>query len=123
MNTNNTGKDTTIGMYLLKRVYNDNERNNTDIFDAIDSLDMALFNVKDIKLAERWQKALIKLEPEYLKLYLEYIIQMIEQSPEDVSFIWVKGHSGDTVNELCDKLATGAAKNGPFLDDVTGGDK
>lgn len=35
-----------------------------------------------------------------------------------VTFIWVKGHNGHPMNELCDKLATSAADGGDLLDDV-----
>ncbi|MCR4586274.1 MAG: ribonuclease HI [Lachnospiraceae bacterium] len=34
-----------------------------------------------------------------------------------VSFIWVKGHDGEELNERCDKLATSAADNNAVLDD------
>ena len=29
--------------------------------------------------------------------------------PHDVTWIWVKGHAGNPINERCDKLATAAA--------------
>lgn len=35
----------------------------------------------------------------------------------DVTFIWVKGHAGNTFNERCDQLATSAADNGPLYPD------
>lgn len=35
-----------------------------------------------------------------------------------VTFIWVKGHNGHPMNELCDKLATTAADGENLLDDV-----
>ncbi len=31
------------------------------------------------------------------------------KEPHDVTFIWVKGHAGNPLNERCDSLATGAA--------------
>ncbi len=31
------------------------------------------------------------------------------KEPHDVSFIWVKGHAGNPLNERCDELATSAA--------------
>lgn len=34
-----------------------------------------------------------------------------------VSFIWVKGHAGEDLNERCDKLATDAADHNAVLDD------
>ncbi len=43
----------------------------------------------------------------FLKIYEKHTIVMH----------WVKGHNGDTYNELCDQLATSAAKNGPWLTD------
>ncbi len=35
-----------------------------------------------------------------------------------VTFIWVKGHAGEEINERCDKLATTAADGRNLLDDV-----
>ncbi len=35
-----------------------------------------------------------------------------------VTYIWVKGHAGQEINERCDKLATSAADGGNLLDDV-----
>ncbi|MDM8302047.1 ribonuclease HI [Collinsella tanakaei] len=35
----------------------------------------------------------------------------------DVTFVWVKGHAGNTFNERCDQLATSAADNGPLYPD------
>lgn len=35
----------------------------------------------------------------------------------DVTFVWVKGHAGNTFNERCDQLATSAADNGPLHPD------
>lgn len=35
-----------------------------------------------------------------------------------VSFIWVKGHNGHPMNELCDRLATSAADGEDLLDDI-----
>ena len=34
-----------------------------------------------------------------------------------VSFIWVKGHAGEDLNERCDRLATDAADHNAVLDD------
>lgn len=34
-----------------------------------------------------------------------------------VKFIWVKGHNGHPMNELCDQLATSAADGSDLLDD------
>ncbi len=31
------------------------------------------------------------------------------KAPHDVSFVWVRGHDGNELNERCDKLATSAA--------------
>ena len=38
--------------------------------------------------------------------------------PHKVTYIWVKGHAGQEINERCDKLATGAADGEDLLDDV-----
>ena len=35
----------------------------------------------------------------------------------DVTFVWVRGHAGNPMNERCDELATTAADNGPWLVD------
>ncbi len=35
-----------------------------------------------------------------------------------VSFVWVKGHDGEELNERCDRLATYAADNNAVLDDA-----
>lgn len=40
------------------------------------------------------------------------------KEPHRVSFIWVKGHDGEELNERCDTLATNAADNNAVLDDV-----
>lgn len=40
--------------------------------------------------------------------------------PHAVTWVWVKGHSGHPQNERCDELATGAADNGPLLEDDLG---
>ena len=41
------------------------------------------------------------------------------KKPHTVSWHWVKGHAGHSLNERCDQLATEAADglNGPLLDD------
>jgi ribonuclease HI len=40
------------------------------------------------------------------------------QKKHRVSFVWVKGHAENYFNNLCDKLATQAADNGPYLKDI-----
>lgn len=40
--------------------------------------------------------------------------------PHQVTFLWVKGHSGHPENERCDQLATSAADGTSLLDDVPG---
>lgn len=40
------------------------------------------------------------------------------QKKHRVSFVWVKGHAENYFNNLCDKLATQAADNGPYLKDT-----
>lgn len=42
------------------------------------------------------------------------------REPHKVTFIWVKGHAGEEINERCDKLATTAADGSDLLDDVVG---
>ena len=44
------------------------------------------------------------------------LLKAMEQ--HKVTFIWVKGHAGQEINERCDKLATGAADGEDLLDDV-----
>lgn len=39
-------------------------------------------------------------------------------APHDVTFIWVRGHAGNALNERCDKLATTAADSGRLLEDT-----
>lgn len=39
-------------------------------------------------------------------------------APHKVTFNWVEGHAGHAENERCDKLATEAADNGPWLKDI-----
>lgn len=38
--------------------------------------------------------------------------------PHDISFIWVKGHAGNELNERCDELATTAADSGRLVPDT-----
>ncbi len=40
------------------------------------------------------------------------------KEPHNVTFIWVKGHAGNEMNERCDTLATSAADGDELLDDV-----
>ena len=44
------------------------------------------------------------------------LLKAMEQ--HKVTFIWVKGHAGEEINERCDKLATTAADGNELLDDV-----
>ena len=37
--------------------------------------------------------------------------------PHQVNFCWVRGHNGHPQNERCDRLATAAADNGPWIRD------
>jgi len=37
--------------------------------------------------------------------------------PHEVTFVWVRGHAGNPLNERCDELATTAADKGPWLID------
>lgn len=54
---------------------------------------------KNKKNVDLWQR--------FLHVYKEH----------DVQFHWVKGHAGIKENEVCDKLATGMAQNGPWKKD------
>ncbi len=38
-------------------------------------------------------------------------------APHQVTFIWVKGHDGNPINERCDKLATAAAMGDDLCED------
>ncbi len=38
-------------------------------------------------------------------------------APHQVTFIWVKGHDGNPVNERCDRLATAAAQGSDLAED------
>ena len=40
---------------------------------------------------------------------LEALIPLVLESGRDVTFSWVKGHSGDVMNDFVDQLATAAA--------------
>ena len=40
------------------------------------------------------------------------------KKPHDIQFIWVKGHSSNKYNELCDKLAVEARCSSELFDDV-----
>lgn len=40
------------------------------------------------------------------------------KEPHEVSFIWVKGHAGQELNERCDELATTAADGTNLLEDT-----
>jgi ribonuclease HI len=42
----------------------------------------------------------------------EPLINLAVDSGMDVTFTWVKGHSGDAMNDLVDSLATAAADSG-----------
>jgi ribonuclease HI len=42
----------------------------------------------------------------------EPLLALVLDQGNDVSFSWVKGHSGDTMNDLVDALATEAADRG-----------
>ena len=58
-------------------------------------------NFKKVKNPDLWKR--------FLKIYPKH----------NVKFIWVKGHSGNPENEVCDKLAVEASKNKKLLiDDV-----
>ncbi len=54
---------------------------------------------KDKKNIDLWQR--------FLPLFAKHTVTMH----------WVKGHAGNAENEVCDVLATTAAKNGPWLID------
>ena len=46
----------------------------------------------------------------------ERLLRALE--PHEVTWVWVKGHAGDALNERCDELATCAADSGDLLEDV-----
>jgi ribonuclease HI len=39
----------------------------------------------------------------------EQLFELVLQSPREITFSWVKGHSGDRMNDFVDELATVAA--------------
>ena len=57
-------------------------------------------NNKPVKNIDLWKRLLKAMEP------------------HNVTYIWVKGHSGHPMNERCDELATSAAERSDLLEDV-----
>lgn len=57
-------------------------------------------NKQPVKNVDLWRRLLAAMEP------------------HEVSWHWVKGHAGHADNERCDQLATSAADNYPFHEDV-----
>ena len=55
---------------------------------------------KPVKNVDLWQRLLAAKEP------------------HQVSFVWVKGHAGNPLNERCDELATTAADSDELIDDI-----
>ena len=55
---------------------------------------------KPVKNVDLWQRLLAAKEP------------------HQVSFVWVKGHAGNPLNECCDELATTAADSDELIDDI-----
>ena len=55
---------------------------------------------KPVKNVDLWQRLLKAIEP------------------HDVTFVWVRGHAGNPLNERCDELATSAADSGRLLEDT-----
>jgi ribonuclease HI len=55
---------------------------------------------KDKKNADLWQR--------FLTIYRKH----------NVKFIWIRGHNDHPFNERCDVLATDAAINGPWHEDM-----
>ncbi|MGA8297122.1 MAG: ribonuclease H [Acidimicrobiales bacterium] len=45
-------------------------------------------------------------------LWKPLIAEVIDQRPGEIEFRWVKGHSGEPLNELVDQLANDAARTG-----------
>jgi ribonuclease HI len=43
-------------------------------------------------------------------LWRPLVALVVDERPGEISFRWVKGHSGDAMNELVDKLANDAAR-------------
>lgn len=61
--------------------------------------------------AERWQRngwMRNKKEPALNVDLWQRLLPLLEQ--HDVTFVWVRGHAGDEVNERCDQLAKQAAQ-------------
>lgn len=73
-----------------------------------------VFNAIDKKWLIKWQnqnwkdKKNVDLWKRFMPLWKLHEIRMH----------WVKGHAGNRENEVCDVLATTAAKEGPWLKDV-----
>ncbi len=55
---------------------------------------------KEVKNVDLWKRLLKAMEP------------------HNVSYTWIRGHSGHIMNERCDKLATSAADGNNLLDDT-----
>ena len=68
----------------------------------------------DSWLKKGWKRG--KNEPVKNIVLWKRLLKAKEQ--HKVTFIWVKGHAGEEINERCDKLATTAADGSNLLDDV-----
>lgn len=55
-----------------------------------------------------------KREPVANRDLWEPLVTLYRPRQVDISFRWVKGHSGDHLNDLVDQLAVAASSNGPF---------
>ena len=66
---------------------------------------------------DKWQKNKWKRGREPVKNVDLWLRLLKAMGPHKVTFCWVRGHNGHPENERCDKLATTAADNGPWLRD------
>ena len=65
----------------------------------------------------KWQKNNWKRGKESVKNIDLWKRMLKAMEGHRVEFIWVKGHAGNQYNEVCDRLATSAADNGPWIVD------
>lgn len=63
-------------------------------------------------VANGWRNS--KKEPVANRDLWEPLVNLYRPRAKDITFRWVKGHSGVAMNDLVDQLAVRAASNGPF---------
>ena len=66
---------------------------------------------------DNWQKRNWKRGKDPVKNVDLWKRMLIAMEDHSVNMVWVKGHAGNKYNEICDRLATSAADNGPWLVD------